>query len=42
VDKSIFKSAREHNLKNIDGEIPRDWLGMQHPPSVALFDANSG
>jgi excinuclease ABC subunit A len=33
----VIKGAREHNLKNIDVEIPRDKLGVQSPPSVALF-----
>ena len=26
IDKIIIKGAREHNLKNVDLEIPRDKL----------------
>jgi excinuclease ABC subunit A len=33
----VIKGAREHNLKNIDVEIPRDKLVVRSPPSVALF-----
>ena len=40
-DKIIIKGAREHNLKNIDLEIPRDKLivmtGYQDPASPLLL-----